>query len=136
MAETKAFPAEYVFTVITGVLMAPDSAEGNGIGGVYEILNWMTDESVFTHQLPRISREATPVIVEMHPTLQQAIDEAGQITPENWREWRDRWIDRYGPEIVVPKMTTDQHERIDPLSELVEKVHPDRIIQIAPKDAD
>jgi hypothetical protein len=101
------------------------------IGGVYEVLNWMTGESVFTHQLPRISREAKPVLVAAHPQLAQAIDEAEQVNPDNWREWRQTWEDRYGPEIAVPKFTAATHERIDPLSELSEKVHPDRIVTIA-----
>lgn len=123
MNATKEFATADVLSTITGRLMGE-------IGGVYEVLNWMTGESVFTHQLPRISREARPVIVEMHPHLQQAIDEAHQITPENWRQWRSAWEDRYGPTIAVPKFMADTHERIDPLSELAEKVHPDNIIVV------
>ena len=119
--ETKVFPTPAVMSTVTGVLISD-------IGGVYEVLNWMTGESVFTHQIPRISREAVPVLLETLPALQQAIAEAEQITPENYEHWRDLWIDRYGPEIAVPKMTSGQHERIDPLSELAQHVHPDRIV--------
>lgn len=107
MMQTKEFPSDAVFSTITGRLMGE-------IGGVYEVLNWMTGESVYTHQLPRISREAQAVMVAKQPSLQQAIDEAKQVTPENFREWLDRWIDRYGPVIAVPKMAIDDHERIDP----------------------
>lgn len=120
---TKTFPTRDVLSTITGRLMGD-------IGGVYEVLNWMTGESVFTHQLPRIGREATPVVVAAHPQLQQAIDEAEQVTPQNYLEWRKTWEDRYGPEISVPKFDAASHERIDPLSELSEKVHPDKIITI------
>lgn len=123
MSEIKAFPTEDVLGVITGRLLGD-------IGGIYEVQSWMTGESVFTHQLPRVSREATPVILAFHPHLQSAIDEAEYVSPDNWQEWRDKWIDRFGPEISVPKMSTDQHERIDPLSELVEKVHSDKIIVV------
>lgn len=119
----KTFPTQDVLGTITGVLIGD-------IGGIYEVLNWMSGESVFTHQLPRISQEAVPVVLAMHPHLQQAIDEASQISPDNWQAHRDMWIDRYGPEIAVPKMTADDHERIDPLSELSEKVHPDKIIVV------
>lgn len=121
--ETKTFKTADVLSTITGRLMGE-------IGGVYEVLNWMTGESVFTHQLPRIGREATPVVVAMHPQLQQAIDEAEQVTPTNFRQWRQTWEDRYGAEIAVPKFSADTHERIDPMSELAEKVHPDKIIPI------
>ena len=119
----KNFPTVDVLSTITGRLMGD-------IGGVYQVLNWMTGESVFTHQLPRIGREATPVLVAAHPQLQLAVDEAEQVTPENYKQWRQTWEDRYGPAIAVPKFGADTHERIDPLSELAEKVHPDKIIPL------
>lgn len=121
--QTKEFPTNDVLSTITGRLMGD-------IGGVYQVLNWMTGEDVFTHQLPRIGREATPVMLAAHPQLAQAIEEADQVTPDNWREWLQRWEDRYGPTIAVPKFTADTHERIDPLSELAEKVSPDKIIPV------
>lgn len=120
---TKEFPTADVLSTVTGILVSK-------IGGVYEVLNWMTGESVFTHQIPRISREAQPVLVSAHPLLQQAIDEAEQVTTENWKEWLQRWEDRYGPTIAVPKMTADDHESIDPLSEAAEIMHPDKIITV------
>ena len=92
----------------------------------------MTGESVFTHQLPRISKEARPVIVAAHPSLQQAVEEAEQVNQENWKQWLQTWEDRYGPTITVPKFGEDAHERIDPMSELAEKVHPSKIIVISP----
>lgn len=121
--ETKEFPTAKVLSTVTGTLVS-------NIGGVYEVLNWMTGESLFTHQLPRVSREAQPVLVAAHPSLQQAIDEVEQVTSENWQEWLQKWEDRYGPTIAVPKMSSDAHERIDPISELAEKVHPDNIIPV------
>ena len=121
--ETKEFATASVLSCVTGRLMGD-------IGGVYEVLGWMTGESLFTHQLPRVSREATPVILVAHPTLQAAIDEAEQVTPDNFRQWLQTWEDRYGPTIAVPKLNAEQHERIDPLSELAEKVHPDKIVTV------
>lgn len=125
-APEKDFATCDVLSTITGILIGP-------IGGVYQVLNWMTGESVYTHQLPRISREASPVLVARHPALQRAIDEAEQVNSENWQQWRQTWEDRYGPTIIVPKFTAETHESIDPLSELAEKVHPDRIATIAVK---
>lgn len=122
----KEFATCDVLSTVTGVLIAK-------IDGVYEVLSWMTGESVFTHQIPRISREAQPVIVARHPYLQQAIDEASQVNRDNYAQWRQTWEDRYGLTIAVPKLTADTHERIDPISELAEKVHPDKIITIATK---
>ena len=121
MQATKEFPTRDVMSTVTGMLMGD-------IGGVYEVLNWMTGEPVFTHQIPRISREAEPVILAMHPTLQQAVSEAAQVTPENALQWRETWEHRYGPTIAVPKFSADTHQHIDPMSELAEKVQPDKII--------
>lgn len=122
--KTKEMPTVDVLSTITGRLIGE-------IGGVYEVLNWMTGESVFTHQLPRM-REARPVMVAAHPSLQQAIDEAEQVNPGNWKEWRDRWLDRYGPTISVPKMNHHQHERIDPISEAAQHFRPEQIITVKP----
>lgn len=122
---TKDFPTADVLSTITGVLMGK-------IDGVYEVLNWMTGESVYTHQAPRIGREAQPVVVAAHPELAQAITEAEQVHPGNWDVWLARWIDRYGETIAVPKFTADTHERIDPISELAEHVHPDKIVVVKP----
>lgn len=119
----QAFPTRDVLSTVTGRLMGE-------IGGVYEVLNWMTGESVYTHQIPRISREATPVVLNLHPELQEAITEAEQVNPENVFAWRDTWEKRYGLTITVPKMTIAEHERIDPVSELAEMVPPDKIIVV------
>lgn len=123
--DTKELPTADVLSVVTGRLMGD-------IGGVYEVLNWMTSESLFTHQLPRVGREATPAILAAHPLLQHAINEAEQVTTENWEEWRDTWVYRYGAMLAIPKLSAAQHERIDAMSELVEKVHPSKIIVVTP----
>lgn len=125
----KAFPIDAVMSTVTGILVCED-----GIGCVYEVLNWMTGECVYTHQIPRISREAQHVLLGLHPEMQAAIDEACQVNGENWRQWLATWTERYGAEIAVPVMNIAEHERIDPMSELAEHVHPDRILTINPKD--
>jgi hypothetical protein len=125
--EVMAFPTAAVLSAATGVLVCP-------ISDVYAVLNWMTGEDVYTHQLPRVSREAQPVILALHPELSEAYAEAKEVTPANWPEWLGRWLLRYGETITVPRLTEDQHERIDPHSELAEKMHPDRIVVVDPKD--
>ncbi|WP_309083741.1 hypothetical protein [Chelativorans sp.] len=122
MRKLKDFPTGAVLSVVTGRLVSE-----NHIDGVYEVLNWMTGKSLYTHQLPRVSREAEPLILALHPDLAHAKEEAEQVNGDNWREWLATWKARYGETIGVPKMTIAEHERIDPLSELSEKVHPDRI---------
>ena len=128
---TKEFPTGDVLSVVTDRLV-PSDGHKHPVDAIYSVLNWMTGESVYTHQIPRIGREAKKVILAMHPHLAEAVKEAEQVSGDNWREWRDRWINRYGPNIAAPKMTIAEHERIDPLSELSEMVHLDKIIVVQP----
>ena len=73
---TQTFPTADVLSTITGRLMGD-------IGGVYRVLEFMTGHPVWTHQIPRISREATPVVLAKLPGLQQACEEAEQVTPDH-----------------------------------------------------
>ena len=123
MPETKTFPTPVVLTIVTGRLLCD-------IREVYGILNWMTGEDLMTHQLPRVCREATPVILALHPTLSESVDDEASCTTENFASWRAKWVARYGATLAVPKLTIDQHERIDPLSEAAEHFHPDNMIRV------
>lgn len=124
-SETKDFHIGDILSVTTGMLVSPRL-----IGGVYDILNWMSGDELFTHQLPRVSREAAPVLLALYPQLAGAQAEAEAVTPDNHPHFIAKMIERYGEALPVPKMNADQHESIDAMSELVEKVHPDRIITV------
>jgi hypothetical protein len=52
----------------TGYLFS-DTPDDNGMGGVYKVLNYMTGDNLFTHQLPRAFREVSPEICRQHPFL-------------------------------------------------------------------
>lgn len=124
---TKHFPTLDALSAITGSLVSE-----RGIGAVYEVLNWMSGEDLFTHQLPRVSQEAQAAALAFNPALAAACVEAEQVTRGNYSEWQAKWLSRYGETIQLPLLAVDQHERIDPLSELAEKVHPDNIVVVKP----
>lgn len=109
-----------------GVLVSP-----RGMEGIYEIAAFMAGEPVWTHQLPRVGREATPALLAQHPALAETFAEAEQVNGDNWQDWLAKWAARHGEMLLIEPMNRDQHESIDPVSELAEKVHPDRII-VAP----
>jgi hypothetical protein len=125
MMTSKDFHIGDILSAGTGTLVSPA-----GIGAIYEVLNFMTGESLYTHQLPRVSREAGPVILRQHPELAQAYEEVKQVTPDNWEQWLATWVGRYGAALSISPMTEDEHARIDMMSELVEMVHPDKIIPV------
>lgn len=98
------------------------------ISGVYDILNYMTGDELYTHQLPRAMRECRPHLLKKYPQL-AAVDESG-VTPETWRAWLDDRIAEFGETLPVDPLPEHAHEFIDPISELAEKVHPDKIIVV------
>lgn len=116
-----------VLSITTGILVSRDL-----IGGVYKILNWMTGEELYTHQLPRVCREAAPVLLAKYPALADAQAQAEAVTPDSINNFLAKMEARYGKTLAVPKLNADQHERIDPMSELAERVHPDKIIVVQP----
>jgi hypothetical protein len=84
------------------------------IGNVYKILDFMTGESNFTHQLPRVGRECRPVILAQHPEL-SSFDGDG-ITPENARDVLDEAIKKYGNEFEIAPLENYKH--VDAIAEL------------------
>jgi hypothetical protein len=118
--DKRTFPLGTVLSITTGRLFAP-----NGMEGVYGILNWLTQDSLYTHQLPRVSEECKPWILKQHPQL-VGVDDAG-VTTDNWRAWLTDQVLRFGETVELEQMPAGEHYYIDPLSELAEKVHPSRI---------
>lgn len=110
-----------ILSVTTGRLVSPRHMDG-----VYDILNHMTGESLFTHQLPRVSEEAAPVLLRQHPQLAEVTGDG--VTADNWRGWLADLVARFGETLPVQPMTADEHEYREPLSKLAEKMHPDRIV--------
>ncbi len=122
---TKSFPIADVLGAITGVLLGK-------IDGIYRVSEFMCGEPVWTHQLPRVGMEIRPVVLRQHPHLAPVIDEVKAVTRDNWQQMLAGWTDRFGDAVALSPMTENDHERIDPQSELAEMVHPDRIIAVQP----
>jgi hypothetical protein len=119
----RAFHIGDILSITGDKLVSPRLVEG-----VYDILNFMTGDSLYTHQLPRAMRECRPHLLKQHPEL-ASVDESN-VTAETWRAWLDEQIKRFGETLPVTPVPADSHEFIDPVSELAEMVHPSRIITI------
>lgn len=119
MTETEKFHIGDVLSITTGRLLSHDH-----IRGVYNILDWMTGESLFTHQLGRASDTAKPVLLEAFPQL-AAIEfpkylEKGD--PDAIFVWVDTQGELYGEWWDVPKLKIGAYEPREPISELVEMI--------------
>ena len=124
MSATKDFHIGDILSITDGRLVSPRHMDG-----VYDILGWMTGESLFTHQLPRVCSEAKPVLLAMHPQL-ASVSRDDAVDGSNMDAWLADKVARFGETLPVPKMSADEHESIDPMSELAGMVHPDKIVAV------
>jgi len=83
--------------------------------GVYDILNYMTGENLFTHQLPRARDVCGPYLLKQFPQLETADCEG--INSENWRERLDGLIKQFGEMLEVEPLSKGAYIPIDPITE-------------------
>lgn len=132
---TKTFHLGDILSITTSRLVSP-----RHIDGVYDILNWMTGDNLFTHQLPRASEECEGPLLAQHPDL------ANVVVPDNFGETADeakaavdRWLAEqvavYGETREVAPLAADDHTVIDPLTEMQSMIRPDaEIIAVVAPD--
>jgi hypothetical protein len=119
----KEFHIGDILTVTIDRMLSP-----RGVEGLYDILSFMSGAEVYTHQIPRIAKEAAPVLLHQHPQL--AAIKGADITKDNYRAKLAGYITQFGEMLPVTPMTENEHEYRDPISELAEKVHPSKIIVV------
>lgn len=102
------------------------------IQGVYEILNHMTGDNLFTHQLPRAGDTCAPILLERFPQLASADVEAldREMAEHGTEEGVKRWVAAqvllFGEHLDVEPIENWEH--INPLTELAAMVGPDKPI--------
>jgi hypothetical protein len=99
------------------------------ITAIYQILDYMTNDKLFTHQLPRASRECRPYLLRQFPFLEDYIDNIQpKITTENYGEILFECQEKWGKELEVEPIPRDDHSYRHPLDELKSMVGKDKII--------
>lgn len=102
-----------ILTVTTDRMLARD------IGDIYELLNFMTGDNLFTHQLPRAAGECKPALLEQHPQLADiAVPDLADA--DAYMAYLAGLEDTYGAELAVTPLPGDAHTHIDPLAELAD----------------
>lgn len=119
-----------VLSVTTGVLLSPTLMDG-----IYKILNFMTNDNLFTHQLPRAARECAPYLLKQFPQLatlpypevdDQEVDDpmADEVRKTSnkikWMDWLDEQVKVLGEEFDVQPIPMDDHEYKDLIQEMIE----------------
>jgi len=111
----KVFDVGDILTAATGILVAE-----RHMAAVYDILNWMTQGSLFTHQLPRAAAWAEPILRAQFPWIANA--NMTGITPENHAARLAEFREQFGATHVVTMLESDVYGHQGPLESLAEVV--------------
>ena len=100
--------------------------------GIYDILGYMTGESLFTHALPRAAETCAPAILEQHPNLvgikAPEWDRSGDVA-QQCADWVSEMKLLHGDTLEIAPLADWHH--IDPIQELIEVTEtPDRIVVV------
>lgn len=102
-----------LLSVTTGRLVSPTQMDG-----VHRLLDYMTGDTLFTHQLPRACDECKPALLAQYPFL------AKVETPDEFDgkshvdSWLDSLVAEHGAEFEVQPLDSGDHTRINPIAEL------------------
>jgi len=148
-ASKRAFPLNVVLTAYTGRLLCE-------MGELYEVLNYMHQDNLFTHQLPRASTEAEPYIYLACPNVdafngQTALDSLdsmmkarrGDLTPmevcQMWITGTRARLAEIGypvPDMIeLEPIPQDDRAHRDPIAELEAMVGQERVVVVCGPDA-
>ena len=104
-----------VLSIVGKCLLAPNKTED-----IYKILNYMTNDNLFTHQLPRAIDECRPWILRQHPQLENYNDDGCCNT--NWEEFLKEQVAKFGEHLDIEPIPTGEHDYKNPIDEAVEIV--------------
>jgi hypothetical protein len=122
--ESKKFHIGDLLSITDGALMCPRLGNrSHPIDGVYEILNFMSGDNLFTHALPRVADECKPVLLDLYPWLAEIT--VPRYTGERDMEKSWDWVEdtlkpiaaKYGEWHEVWPLHQEDHEVIHPLDE-------------------
>jgi hypothetical protein len=142
----KKFHISDVLSVTTGRLVS-----SRHMDGIYEILNFLTGDNLFTHQLPRAMRECEPWLKTQYPQLMadspqmktalNMLDGTLAVTPQNKNavgKACQSWVDDVRQKLNLPEtlpvheMGADMHTHIDPIEEAQAMMGDKKVIAVNP----
>jgi len=102
------FTIGQILSVYTGKLMCD-------ISDLYKIANFLMDDNLFTHQLPRAAREAKPWLLESLPWLSGlTLDE---VTAKNWKKRLQFYSEQFGEFHELAPIPSERRSHRDPVEE-------------------
>lgn len=107
------------FTIGT-VLSITHHALLTEIGNVYEILNFMLDENLYTHSLPRAGKACAPVLLSQHPQLSKWDELSKDVDTRNWKGKLALAQEMFGETLEVEKAPTGVYLHKNPIEDLAD----------------
>lgn len=123
---TKEFHIGAVLTITDGKVVAPGMLDD-----IYGILNWMTGDNLFTHQLGRASDECQPALAEQFPQLAAEVVPEGLDTIEKVMAYLKGLYPKYGETVFVAPLDPADHTSIDPVAEAIMRFPHAAVIEVA-----
>lgn len=114
------FTIGQILSVYTGKLMCP-------IGEIYEIASFLAQADVYTHQLPRVCKDAQPWLLESLPWLEGIT--LSEVTPENYLERLAFYAVEHGAAHELSSIPHAEELRRDPVDE-AEEMAPGRVLKV------
>lgn len=119
MINTREFPIGVILSITTGRLCCHQFSD------MHEALDYLTGETLFTHQLPRAADAVRPVLFDQHPFLRDLQFPGDDV--DNHRDpvgftmdWVNDVAERYGRTLIVTPAAPDVYEPKHPIVELDE----------------
>ncbi|KHE73167.1 hypothetical protein [Halobacillus sp. BBL2006] len=106
----KKFHISDILTIQTGKMLSIRNMEG-----VYDILNYMTEDSLHTHQIPRALDECQPYIKEQFPEFEEI--DLSDVDDSSLLARMEEVEKEYGSYFEVERLPEGKHERIHPVAE-------------------
>lgn len=116
-----------ILSITTGRLVSP-----RHMTGVYDILNYMTGDDLYTTQLPRAARECAPELLRQHPDLADVEVPETLSGMDDVKRWLGSIATEYGESRAVTPMPEGQHSFINVIQELIDQGLGDKLIVIQP----
>lgn len=105
-----------ILSITTGYLVSP-----RHMAGVYDILDYMTEDKLFTHQIPRVATLCKGPLLEQHPELARVlVPKWGPEIGEQVFAWLDEQKKIYGETLSVEPL--EEYTHLNPIEELIEIV--------------
>lgn len=105
------------FSTLTIISISTGKKLGK-IEDAYKIIDFMTGDAIFTHQIPRAGRICGEELRRQFPEIAEITPD--QITPENAENISGKIVARFGFELDVAPLPPGKWQPRDPIEELLE----------------